>query len=74
MDNESYVAIGNDELGGSVKKGDKVTNGTYTGIVEYGVDTRTNKETNVMGFITTEEGSSYLVSIQDQLVGDWRVV
>ena len=73
IDNDEYFAIGNDELGGTVKKGDKVTNGTYTGIVEYGIDTISGKETNLMGFITTEDDKHYLVSLKDRLIKDWRL-
>ncbi len=64
----NFVAVGNDELGGDVKKGDIVIKGDMKGVVEYGKDGTTDKESSVLGFVTVEDGASYLVAIQNKLV------
>lgn len=71
---ENFVAIGNDELGMSVKKGDKLVKGKLSGILEYGKDGTTGKESNVMGFVTAADGESYVATIKDQLVFGWERV
>ena len=74
------LAIGNDELGGTVKKGQRVRRHytmTYDeiqeGIVEHAKDEE-GKETDLLGFITTEKGDAYLVSIKGQLLEGWKIV
>lgn len=66
------IAVGNDELGAYVKKGDYVIKGALRGIVKYGTDGE-DKETDLLGFITTEKGSSYLVSVNGQLLEGWEI-
>lgn len=68
------LAIGNDELGEYVRKGDRVRRGELEGIVEYGTDGETGKETNVLGCVTVADGTSYLVAIKDQLIGGWEKI
>jgi len=67
------IAVGNDELGGTVKKGDQVINDQgLTGVVEYGTD-GTGKESSLLGFVKIED-TLFLVSLEDKLLLDWRVV
>lgn len=74
------LAIGNDELGAYVKKGDTVTKSTrghtMSGVVEYGTDAN-GKETDMLGFVTIQEGNefktSYLVSVKGQLLEGWEI-
>lgn len=69
-----YIAVGNDELGSTVRKGDRVVNDKgLSGIVEYGKNGDTGEESNMLGFVTVKDGTSYLVSINDKLFLDWRV-
>ena len=70
---KNFVAIGNDELGSAVKKGDKVVNHKMglEGTMEYGTD-ESGKESNKLGFITTEYGNSYLVALDGKLVFEWE--
>lgn len=67
---ENFVAIGSDELGTAVKKGDKLVKGNLSGILEYGKDVN-GKENNLLGFVTCGE-HYYLVAINDQLVFGWE--
>ena len=69
---ENFVAVGNDELGLKAKKGDKLVKGHLSGILEYGKDGTTGKESNVLGFVTAEDGESYVATIKDQLVFGWE--
>ncbi len=65
------LAIGNDELGDTVKKGDKVTNDdVMTGFVEYSTDLN-GKELDIVGAIKIGK-DSYLVSIRGRLLSGWR--
>ena len=66
-----FVAVGNDELGSYVKKGDLLQNGKLKGCLTYGTD-ESGKESNVMGFVTVEDGTTYLAAIKDQLVFEWE--
>lgn len=68
----NFVAIENDELGLKVKKGDKLVKGCLSGILEYAKERTTGKESNVLGFVTTEDGESYVAAIKDQLVFGWE--
>lgn len=70
--NTPFVAIGNDELGDSVKKGDLLCKGDMKGRLEYGKDRTTGEESSVLGFVTVEDGTSYLVAIQNKLVFGWE--
>ena len=80
--NETFVAIGNDELlkttelGLKVNKGDKLVKGLLSGILEYGKDGTTGKESNILGFVTAVdsqgESHSYVAVIKDQLVFGWE--
>lgn len=73
MSDIPFVAVGNDELGGTVKKGDRVVNDKgLEGFVEYGKDGTTGEESSVLGFVTCGD-ASYLVSIAGKLFKDWRV-
>lgn len=72
LGDKNMLAIGNDELGEYVKKGDRVRRGELEGVVEYG--TETGKETNLLGCVTVEDGTSYLVAIKDQLIGGWEKI
>jgi hypothetical protein len=67
------LAIGNNELGAFVKKGAYVSRGKLKGHLEYGTNSE-GVEVDTLGFITTEEGKSYLVSIRGQLLKDWEVI
>ncbi len=69
-----YLAVGNDELRDSVKEGDWVVNESKSmyGAVQYGTDSEGNK-TSLLGFIEYKD-SHYLVSIENKLFGDWKVV
>lgn len=69
---EPYIAIGNDELKLTVKKGDLITNGHLKGRLEYGKDGTTGKESNVLGFVTALDGHSYVASIKDKLLSGWE--
>lgn len=73
------IAIGNDELGAPVKKGDYVVKGALKGVLQYGTD-EAGKETDLLGFITTDafassggEDKSYLVSIKGRLLEGWEI-
>ena len=66
------MAIGEDELGAPVKKGDLVTNSVLSGTVEYGTDASTGKECGLLGFISCED-KQYLVSIAGKLLSGWRI-
>jgi hypothetical protein len=72
MNEISFVAIGNDELGAKVKKGDKVIKDGLSGILEYGIDEKTGKLSNLLGFVEAQDGKSYVVSVRDQLVFGWE--
>lgn len=67
---ENFIAIGNDELGNLVKKGDKLIKGELSGTLQYGTNAD-GKETNIMGFVTVGE-TAYLAAIKDQLVFGWE--
>lgn len=67
---ENFVAVENDELGSAIKKGDTVIRGDLKGVVQYGKDGTTGKESNMLGFVSID-GCDYLVSIKDQLVFGW---
>lgn len=67
---ENFVAVENDELGSAIKKGDTVIRGDLKGVVQYGKDGTTGKESNMLGFVSID-GCQYLVSIKDQLVFGW---
>ncbi len=71
-----YVAIGNDELGASVKKGDLVRSDSdnLQGYLDHGTDMNTGKESTIMGFVSVKGGASYLVSIQGKLLDGWRII
>ncbi len=60
------LAVGNDELGESVHKGDTIKNEMGQGILEYGIG-MDGKESSRLGFITIRD-VSYLVSIGNQLL------
>ena len=50
-----------------MKKGDVITNGkNHTGVLQY------NKENSLLGFITAENGDSYIVAINNQLITGWE--
>lgn len=66
-----FVAVGNDELGRYVKKGDLLQKGKLKGCLKYGTD-ESGKESNVIGFVTVEDGTTYLAAIKDQLVFEWE--
>ncbi len=67
---ENFVAIGADELGLKVKKGDKLVKGCLSGILEYGKDNKGN-ESNTLGFVKCGK-KSYLASINDRLLRGWE--
>lgn len=67
------MAVGNDELGLSVKKGDFVVKGELAGHLQYGKDGETGEESNTLGFITVDD-KSYLVSVNDQLLAGWKII
>lgn len=71
---EPYVAIGGDEMGGPVRKGDRVVNKKLglSGVLEYGTDGDTGRESPVLGFVTVEDGTSYMVALQNKLVFGWE--
>ena len=66
MERIKMIAIGN-----AVKKGDMVTRGTLKGRLEHGEDSDTGRENDILGFITVENGSSYLVAIAGRLLEGW---
>lgn len=59
-------AVGNDELGDNITKGDLVAYGTMQGVVKYGVDESGNED-SILGFISVD-GVCYLVSINNKLL------
>lgn len=64
----NYFAVGNDELGEEVKKGDLVHSiSGHIGEVEYGT-TEDGRETNILGFITAANGTPYLVAVNGRLI------
>lgn len=65
------LTVGNDELGEYVRKGDFVRKGELEGHIEYGND-ETGKESDILGFVTIEDGTSYIVSIKNKLVYGWE--
>ncbi len=67
-----FVAIGNEELGDSVKKGDTVVNGELLGNVTYAWDSSGN-ESDLLGFVTIDE-DDWVVSIGGKLVFGWKKV
>lgn len=67
-DLNNFVAVGADELGDVVNKGDLVQSlSGHSGCVEYG-KTENGKETNLLGFITAANGTPYLVAIKGKLL------
>lgn len=66
------IAVGNNEIGEYVEKGDYVVNGKLEGTLKYGT-TPEGKENTIIGFITTEEGRNYLVAIHNRLLEGWRI-
>lgn len=70
---EPYVAIGNDELGQPVRKGDKVVNHKLklSGFLEHGTDGDTGRESTMLGFVSVD-GEHYLVAINNQLAFGWE--
>ena len=65
------LAIGNNELGETVKKGDKLVNQKGDiGILEYGTDNE-GKESSMLGFVKIGE-HCYLASIRDRLMSTWE--
>lgn len=71
---ENFLAIGAEELGAEVKKGEKVAKGGLMGNVEYGIDSITGKESNLLGFVTGKNGKSYLVAVSGKLLEGWEKV
>jgi len=67
------LAIGNEELGDSVKKGDWVINTKYNfkGQLKYCND-ESGKESQLLGFVSNED-KSYLVSINNKLIPGWEI-
>ena len=67
------LAIGNEELGDSVKKGDWVMNPELNikGQLEYGND-ESGKESSMLGFISVK-GKSYLASLNNKLIPGWEI-
>lgn len=69
-----FIAVGNDELGGSVKKGDTVVHEDgRTGPLFFGIDGKTGEESTVLGFINVGN-NSYLVAIAGKLMKGWRKI
>lgn len=68
---ENFVAVGNNELGETVKKGDILVRGHLKGALQYSVD-ETGKEYNMLGFIEVADGECYLATIKDKLVFGWE--
>ncbi len=69
---ENFVAVGKDELGDPVKKGDAVVNGELSGNVSYALDSSGN-ESDLLGFVTIDE-DDWVVSIGGKLVFGWKKV
>ena len=68
---ENFLAIGKEELGPKVKKGDRVAKGDLSEVLEYGKDGKTGKESSLIGFVTVE-CVTYIVSIEDNLICGWE--
>lgn len=72
-DETPFLAVGNDELGAEVKKGDiVVSNSGYIGTLKYGVNLNTGKETPSLGYIHTDDGDALIVSVAGKLLNGWR--
>lgn len=71
---ENYMEIGNDELKGRVKEGDKVYSVELNlyGIVECSKNEKGDK-INILVFIKNGD-ASYLVGIDGRLIKDWIIV
>ena len=63
---KDFFAVGNDELGELVSKGDTIKFGKLIGKLEYGKN-EAGHESNLLGFITVET-NMYLVAIGDRLL------
>ncbi len=63
---ENFLAVGQDELGGT-KKGDLVSFNGTVGKIQYGI-MADGKETNLLGYVDSKDGKSYLVAIKDKLL------
>ena len=77
---ENFVAIGADEMGNRVKKGDRLTNTVngkvVSGILKYGTDASTGKESDLLGIVEIYENGkaiSYLATVASKLVGGWEL-
>jgi hypothetical protein len=68
---ENYVAVGNDELGTEVKKGDWVVKGNLRGQVEYATD-ENGPSLGIIGYTTVADGTSYIVAIEGRLAFGWK--
>jgi hypothetical protein len=67
------LAIGNEQLGDPVKKGDLIVNAKLNikGALSYGTD-ESGKESPLLGFVSSED-KSYLVSINNKLIPGWEI-
>lgn len=72
MSDVPFIAIGEDELGDTIQKGDYVTNGEVEGFVQYAIDEYGNY-TNLLCFIKGIP-HDYLVGINGKLLKGVRVL
>lgn len=74
MNLNNYLTIGNDELKGEIiKKGDIVQRKDIKGTVIYPISTK-GIECEMLGFITLDNGDSYLVAVNNILIDGWEKV
>lgn len=74
MSLDNFIAIGNDELKGSIKEGDVIYSEKLNrkGIVKFGTD-ENGEKTDMLVFIKYGD-VSYLVGVSGQLINDWVVI